>query len=399
MTKGDIFIIALFSLIAAMGCATALPAEKIETPHPHLAAAAPSPRAIGRPVAQISFAGGEVAVRRGEHLIPNADAGMALLPFDLVQTGESGRMEILLNPACAEETRLEVGARSTFYFDLCGAGEAKSGRLRLLKGTLTVELPKDGGTALTLSSDATRAGADGTVFFVESAEDGTLLVSCAEGQVSCRGVDGSDFLARPGTAVESSADGSLFPKMLPDERLAVYRSSWRIEKDASLAKSGASTALALFTALEADRKAFEAAAEGLETQAPVLAAWEQRLEAGKPFASDEARAERKDVATALLASLAALPSFERPYYRLADLADRRGTGLALGGSSAEKGKLSPLFDAFAAKRAEDEGRLGRLRRALYLFSKLNASASLADLFGDKARNLKPDESLLELEGR
>jgi ferric-dicitrate binding protein FerR (iron transport regulator) len=402
MTREYVLIIALFVSTAAMGCATAPHAEAAQPSQPsqhQSAAAAPSPRAIEKPIARISFAAGERAVRRGEQLIPDAASGMALLPFDLVQTGDSGRMEILLNPASAGETRIMIGARSAFYFDLRGKDGAKRGRVCLLNGAMALELSKDASTALTLTSDATRVTADGTVFFVESAEDGTLLVSCAEGEVSCRGVGGTGFLARPGTAVEAAANGKLSPKMLPAERLADYRSSWRIGKDASLAKSGASTALALFSALETGRRDFESAAEGLDAQVPVLRSWEQRLEAGRPFGPDEAQTERRAVATALLANLAALPSFERPYYRLADLADRRDSGLALGGNSAEKGKLAPLFETFAAKRAEDEGRLGRLRRALYLFSKLNAGASLADLFGDRAQALQPEESLLDLEDR
>jgi len=343
----------------------------------------------------MAFAQGEVSVRRGGNLLPGLAAGAAILPFDLIATGNSSRAEIVLNPASADETRLNLGPGTALYFDLSAAGEKRRGRLRLLRGSMDLDALRGGRTELILDAGAAKVRAQGTSFFAESAADGGLLVSCDEGQVSCEGSE--RLVARPGTAVEAAADGKLSPKIIPAERLAAYRSSWTVAKEAALGKSGAPTALALFSALEAGRPAFESAAEGLEAQGPVLASWERRLEAGKPFVSDEALAERKAVAAALLAGLAALPSFEQPFCRLAGLVEGRAAGRALGGSSAEKGRLGPLFESFAQTREQDEARLGKLRRALFLFSRLNAGASPVELFGERARALQPGESLLELE--
>lgn len=380
MTRGDILIIAFFASAAALGCATSAPPRKAQaaaSPAEAPRELPPPPPAIEKPVAELSFAQGEVSIRRGESLRPGLSAGAAILPFDLVATGNSGRAEIVLNPATAAETRLALGAGTALYFELSDAGGERRGRLSLLRGSVELDVLRGGGAEFILDAGTARVRAAGTGFFVESADDGGLLVSCDEGQVSCEG--GGSFVARPGTAVEAAPDGKLSPKLIPPERLAVYRSSWTVAKEAALGKSGVPTALALFSALEAGRPAFESAAEALEAQGPELAAWERRLEAGRPFAPDEALAERKAVAAALLAGLAALPSFERPYYRLAGLADGRAAGLALGGSPAEKVRLEARFEAFARERERDEARLGRLRRALFVFSRLNAGASPTEL--------------------
>jgi hypothetical protein len=399
MTRGNILIVALFASAVTLGCATGSPAEKTQAA-PSLAPApreisAPQP-ATAKPVAELAFAQGEVSIRRGANILPGLSAGTAgaaLLPFDLISTGKSSRAEIVLNPATASETRLNLGTGTALYFDLSGEGEPRRVRLRLLRGSIDLEALRGGENEFILDAGVAKVRAEGIDFYAESSADGGLLVSCDEGQVSCEG--GGSFLARPGTAVEASPDGKLSPKNIPVERLAVYRSSWTVAKETALGKNGAQTALTLFSSLEAGRPAFESAAEGLEAQGPALASWERRLEAGRPFAPDEALSERKAVAAALLASLAALPSFERPYYRLASLADARAAGLALGGSPAEKARLGPLFESFAQGR--DEAMLGKLRRALFIFSRLNAATSPIELFGERARALRPGASLLELE--
>lgn len=392
--RGKIILTIAIASIAIAACATdggarsgpAAPAQAAPQASP--SAAAPTAKASAppkasivppeeRPIARLAYAGAEVSLRRGESLLPGSP-GAALLPYDLVSVGKVGRAELLLGPGSADEVRLELGPRSSLRFDgfeAAPAGAPPRPALRLLSGSLSLELPRKG-SGLGLRSGPSLILAEGASFSIEAADDGSFLLSCAEGQVACGDAGGRSLIARPGTAIEGSADGKLALRPLPPELSAAYRSSWTLSKEGSLSKGGAALALSLSAELAAARPAFESAFAGLEAQAATLDSWERRLATGPAFGPDEGLADRKAVVEALRPCLSALPAFEIAFYRLSDLASRREAGLSLGGSQAQLGKLDSLFAAFAAGRQADEASLGRLRRALHLLSRLDPSSAL-----------------------
>ena len=393
--------------------AAAKPAQpKPATPAP--AQPLPPARALG----EIVYAEGEVSIRRGDKTLTGdaADIGGRVLAYDLLLTGAKSRAEVDLGSSASGGALVKVGERTAFYFDTQELDDGtRRSLIRLLSGSLALKVEKLGSGQLTVASSGAVLGVRGTTFAVDASPDGSLLVSCAEGRVACRGADGTEFIARPGTAVEavgspaaSPGEGlALAPKPLPAERLSSYRASWLLDRDAALAAGGAPLAASLAAELSGARPALDAAYARLEAQAGALAAWEKLAAAGKTFRLTERIEERKAVAAALLGCLKALPSYERPFYRLADLASRRdallsganGAPRELGGAlPASSPALPGLFAAFKAEREASELRLARIRRALFLFSSLSGDSPLGQFFGEKAEGLgSGGASLLDLD--
>ncbi|MBL8966976.1 MAG: FecR domain-containing protein [Spirochaetaceae bacterium] len=394
----------------AKAAAPQAPATTKVAPPPAAPVATPAPAAAPqrRPLGEIVYAEGEVGIRRGEKLLGGADAdiGARVLAYDLLLTGPKSRAEIDLGSAAAGGARVKVGERSAFYFDTAELDDGtRRSLIRLLAGSLALKVEKLGSGELTIATTSAVLGVRGTTFSVDAAPDGSLLVACAEGRVACRGPDGREFVARPGSAVEAKPAGqvpgqgaaafAVAPRPLPADRLADYRASWLLDREAELGRTGAALAVSLAAEAARARPDFDAAYAKLEAQAQVLANWERLLAAGGTIGLAERMEEKKSVAAALFACLKALPAYERPHYRLADLAARRASGKPLGGEgSAAAGEA---IAAFESGREAAEVRFGKLRRALYLFSKLAADSPLGEFFGEKAAaGSGPAASLLDL---
>ncbi len=365
----------------------------------------------GRALGEIVYTEGSVELRRGERVLrgPDADIGARVLAYDLLITGPRSRAEIDLGAAGAGGALIKVSERSAFYFDSAELDDgARKSLIRLLAGSMALKVEKLGSGELTIMTGNATLGVRGTTFSVDAAPDGSLLVSCAEGRVACRSPDGRELIARPGTAVEAlpAAPGeiaSLAPKPLPSDKLGSYRAAWLLDREAAIAASGAPLAAALDAELARARPALDAAYSRLEAQSAVLEAWERLYAQGRTIRLTEHIEERKALAAALFDCLKALPGYERPFYRLRDLAERRAALLAelppreLGGKLPQGApSLTALFERFAVEREAVEARLGRMRRALFVFSRLAADSPVGEFFGEKASNLGSGTSLLEL---
>jgi hypothetical protein len=352
------------------------------------AASATVPSAKPRRLGEIVYAEGSLSIRRGEKLLTGADAdiGATILAYDLVTTGPGSRAEIDLGSAASGGALIKISEKTAFYFDTStGDDGSRSTLVKLLAGSIAFKVEKLSGTSsFVLHSGDAVLGVRGTTFAVDSSPDGSILVSCAEGLVSCSGSDGRAFQAKPGTVVQGGSDGSLAPKPLPVEKLGAGRAAWLVDAEAAVGRNGAAMVLAASKALAGARPAFDAAFASLDDLAPTLAGWERLVAAGRSLGPAERLDERKALATALLVCLKALPAFETAWYRLADLSARQAAGATLGGPAAALSALDQNLAAFAASRPGDEARLGRLRRALYVFSRLEAGTPLGEFFAEKA---------------
>jgi hypothetical protein len=343
-----------------------------------------------RVLGEIVYTEGTVSIRRGEKILSGADAdiGASVLSYDLVVTGPKSRAEIDLASTSSGGAVLKIAERTAFYFDTATYDDgSRSTLVKLLAGTLAFKVEKLSGGSFTVNSGDTILGVRGTTFSVDCSPDGSILVSCAEGNVACTGSDGKSFSAKPGSLVEGAPSGALAPKLLPVDKLLANRAAWLMDKDAAVDAEGADLVLDAYSKLSAARPAFDAAMTRLDGLSSTLAAWEGILAQGRQLGPTERLEERKGLAETLLVCLKALPSFERQFYRLGDLASRKQGGAVFGGSQAAKASLDSSLASFSASREADEARMGRLRRALYVFSRLEAGTPLGEFFGEKAKAL------------
>ncbi len=312
-------------------------------------------------------------------------------------TGPASRVELSLGSASSGKVVVKISENTSFYFDtrVGETGEAKT-LIRVLAGSLAFKVDKlVGSSAFSVSYGGTVLGVRGTTFAVDLGLDGVSLVSCVEGAVVCSGPDGTAFTSRPGTAVAAGADGIPAPRLIPPDKLQANRSAWLVTARQGVEQGGAELAVREAARLAKARPEFQAALAGLDSLAPSLAGWESILAAGRGLGPTERLEERKALATSLLVCLKALPAFELPYYRLSGLESLRKAGLVLGGSPSALSGLPGLMADFATRREGDEAGLGRIRRALYVFSALEADTPLGEFFGAKATSLGSGASLFE----
>lgn len=382
----------------AQGVARAPVAAPAPAPQPP-PALPPSPRPLPKGLGFIAYADGAVSIRRGSALLSGAasDIGEPIYPYDLVMTGPGSRVELSLGSASSGKVVVKISENSSFYLDtrVSEAGEAKT-LIRVLAGSLAFKVDKLlGSSAFSVSYGGTVLGVRGTTFSLDLGLDGASLVSCVEGAVVCAGPDGTAFTSRPGTAVAAGPDGILAPRLIPPDKLQSNRSAWLVSARQGVEQGGADLAVRESARLAKARPELQAALAGLDSLGPSIAAWESILAAGRGLGPTERLEERKALASSLLGCLKALPAFELPYYRLSSLEGLRKAGLVLGGSQASLGALPGLMAEFASRREGDEAGLGRIRRALYVFSALEADSPLGEFFGAKAASLGSGVSLFE----
>lgn len=312
-------------------------------------------------------------------------------------TGPASRVELSLGSASSGKVAVKISENTSFYFDtrVNELGEAKT-LIRVLAGSLAFKVDKLlGSSAFSVSYGSTVLGVRGTTFSVDIGLDGASLVSCVEGAVVCAGSDGTAFTSRPGTAVAAGSDGILAPRLIPPDKLQSNRSAWLVTARQGVEHGGAELAVREAAGLAKARPEFQAALAGLDSLATSLAAWESILAAGRSLRPTERLEERKALAMSLLACLKALPAFELSYYRLSSLEGLKKAGLVLGGGQSALVALPGLMAEFSSRREGDEAGLGRIRRALYVFSALEADSPLGEFFGAKAASLGSGASLFE----
>lgn len=343
-----------------------------------------------RAVGEITYEEGEVSIHRGREILKgkDADIGVQILSYDLVSTGAASRVEVDLASSSSGGAVLKIAERTSFYFDTTTKPDgSRKTFIRLLAGSVLFKVERLAGGSFSISSGNTVLGVRGTTFAVDYSAEGSMLVSCVEGIVSCTGTDGSEYKAEPGKLVEADPDGSLSTREISPEKLLANRSSWLYARESSIENNGASIFVDTSKDLAAARPVFEAAMSRLEAQASVLGEWEDLLEEGKTLGPTERLAERKALAQSLLVCLRTLPGFERPFYRLQNLSQREEDGRKLGGSFADMKRLTQALRDFRAGYDKDELALSRLRRALFVFSRLEGDSPLGQFFAEKVELL------------
>jgi len=353
-----------------------------------------APATVMRTIGEIVFTEGSVTIQRAGAAPERADIGSVVHAYDVLATGPKSRAEIDLGSGSAGGATVKLAQNTAFYFDTKELSDAQRQTVvQLLSGALAVKVDRLANGSFQIGTDQAVLGVRGTVFFVDTIPDGSLLVTCGSGAVEV--TDGSTkTTAKPGGVVELTQAGGLKLLAVADEELVKYRGDWLTDANKSFASRALSYTSAYAAAIDAGKPAFDAALARLQTQNATLDAWRAAKAAGKEPRFTDWIAEKKTVSAALFDCLKALFALERPYYRLVELKTLHDAGTGVG--ALKDGRLSTAyFSGFGASTASLSLGMARVREALMLFSWVSAGSPLGEFFGSKVESLGTGALFLE----
>jgi hypothetical protein len=263
----------------------------------------------------------------------------------------------------------------------------------MLSGAVAIKVDKLANGSFSIATDQAVLGVRGTVFIVDSAPDGSILVTCESGAVAVT-ADGATRTAKPGGVVELPEAGELRLLAVEPADLGKYRGDWRADAYKSFASQALAYTSAYAAALDAGKPTFDASYAKLKSQEKTLDAWRGARAAGKIPRFTDWTVEKKAVSAVLFDCLRASFALERPYYRLLELKALHAGGTGVG--TMKDGRQSAdFFKAFEAGNANLVVGMAKVREALLLFSWASAGSPLGDFFGAKAESLGTANLFLE----
>jgi hypothetical protein len=272
--------------------------------------------------AMIVYLEGEMEVHRDEMVLESEDIdiGFELETWDLLETGDDGIAELELQTPGNEGTVLTVLPETAFYFTADIEEGRKKTKFEMMKGSLGLKVAKvfnDG--EVVVATQSVVAGVRGTDFTVTAAVDGSLLVTCDEGEVVCRDESGTEYSAVPGQAVESLQEGPFRVRDLRNRKAAEYRREW-IESRRTRFKADAPRIISAFhpvyKKLHAD---FLSAFTDLAKHRDIWRKWVRYYRTGSSPKPGEASRDRAAAAPAITRMAAVSFRYEKVHFRVLEI--------------------------------------------------------------------------------
>ena len=161
-----------------------------------------------------------------------ADYGMELYIYDLIETGPDGYAEIRVQDPGIHNTLISVKPDTAFYFDLEEVDGGRRTNFEMLVGTIGLKVQKlKGDEVVNVRTQTATMGVRGTTFEVSTAPDGSILITCTEGSVSCIDENGNEAFAETGRAVEQLPNERL-RGIVVDQDMDEFRRVWRETREA-----------------------------------------------------------------------------------------------------------------------------------------------------------------------
>ncbi|MCX7787327.1 MAG: FecR family protein [Spirochaetes bacterium] len=298
--------------------------------------------------------------------------------YDLVRTNSSGLVEIQFYEGLGIQGSLLIKPASSLYIDLSLLSDGGKARIELLSGTVTQKAIKLAGkSSFEVRAGNVSMGVRGTTFEVATVPDGSILISCAEGQVRCETEDGTTLFAEPGSAVESTPERGFrnIPIMFQD--LETFRRNWHSERVEAF-RANAHRALRNFANRYLEMKGkFDDAYKSLMARYEILEKWVREDRTNRIGAMSEVLREKRSIAGPLLNLRKKSFLFEKVYYRLVELREYYKQGMIRGdlgnGMTAEQ-----FFRRFDNEAVDLEEKMNVFRQTLKLFAKRNEGVSIID---------------------
>ena len=177
----------------------------------------------------INYLEGSVSVsRNGRYLAANKiTPGLVLEEFDIVETGADGFVEIEIRSGNSSNgTIVRVKENTSYYFKVTKSGKKKNTVFQMLKGSVSFKVKKlTDEDSVDVYTSTTTMGVRGTQFAVNTMPDGSVLVTCDEGKVSCSS-ENKEVFAYPGQVAEKAPNYIITSIAVDPEDLDIYTKNW-----------------------------------------------------------------------------------------------------------------------------------------------------------------------------
>ena len=316
----------------------------------------------------VTYLDGTVDVYRDGLEVPwhQIEIGFAIEEYDLVKCGEDGLAIVdFLLPSGATLVA-HISSDTSFYVEPGAIGGRAQSRFGLLKGEIRLGVARLAYPGeVTVVTRYMAMGVRGTDFVATTAPEGSLLVTCTEGDVICFDSEGNNLLARPGTAVEQTDVDFRAIRVAPDT-LDDFRREWREERE-RIFVAGAPQFIKAFAGQFIDYLPFfEKAMDKLEGEGEIFAVWAaQRTNDVEPDLG-QLLIQRSRVTQAIVETRRVLPLFEQVFYRLSVMSRYHAAGIG-------ETRITPtvrsdsFFDDFDRRAPQLELELALARHYLKLY--------------------------------
>jgi len=182
---------------------------------------------------RVLYSDGDVELHKGGELLDGKDIrqGTELQEFDLIRTGSDGFTEIEITSQGSGSILIKAENNTSFYYSALKKPESTETVINMLSGSIGIKLKKmTSGDKLNVFSRNAVLGAKGTEFNIAASPDGSILVTCPEGIVSCSLSSGEEVIAGSGMIVEVLQGRQIKGVDVGIENLEMYRAEWFTER-------------------------------------------------------------------------------------------------------------------------------------------------------------------------
>jgi hypothetical protein len=338
--------------------------------------------ASGESVGQIVYLEGIVDIHRDGEIIElfDSDVGMEIFNQDLISTGGDGILELELTAYANPGTIVKVAEKTAFYLDFSRHMGSPKTDLPLLAGSLSFKVQRlTGSEELNVRTQSAIAGVRGTEFEVVTAPEGSILVICSEGKVSCEDDQYNQQFAQAGRVVEKRSGETLRRIDVDPGDENLYRNFW-INQREQVFKAGAQVFVKAYALQYQSYLAkFTEAYKKVASHRGVLELYGRDVQ---DYSSD-LMLIYNEVSKDIIPSRGIFNLFEQIFYSLKTLQDYHLQGIGI--TDISRNLSSAEF--FAEFRSYEPVLLGQLAEMHYyykLFANIASSASPAggSLMGD-----------------
>lgn len=265
-------------------------------------------------VGTISYLTGWVDLQsNGEVIELYEDAiGTEIHNYDVIETGDDGIVEITLEGFKNHGSTITIQEHTTFSFTTSIENEQTRFTGTLIAGSMGLKLNKLIGTeTVSVKSQSVVMGVRGTTFSIQEAPEGSVLVTCGEGQVLCTEGEREAY-AEPGSVVTRNYDESLYATSIAVEDIDLYREFWFNQRE-EVFKRGALTFIkGYYRRYISLLPKFLEAFENMQRLAEDLQYYAEDKEA----TTGEIMIFKQEVSPAIIRLRSVLPSFQEVFYSL-----------------------------------------------------------------------------------
>lgn len=335
-------------------------------------------------VGTISWVDGIVDVYRDGEAIDywDVDIGLEIEDFDLIETGDDGYAEIEVQTPGNSGTVVKISKNTAFYFDSAKVDGGSKTTFQLLAGSLSMKVGKlTGNNAVDVRTESAVMGVRGTEFEVSLAPEGSVLVTCVEGDVEVgEEKRSSKAHAKPGSIVRKDYNGNVKGFQVGVDDIDLYKSFWLNQRE-QIFKSGARGFVQHYAKLyNQTLPKFLLAYEKLKDAKATLIKY-GTIENATMGSLIKAK---KEVSTAIFEVRSIFPLFEHTFYSLQIIEDYHDDGLGIGAISSELSSTA-FFAGFSSSKKTLKKQMADVRRMFKLYLAIDKASGgtgiLDSIFG------------------